>query len=446
MVWIRGDRRDYDGWAAAGNPGWSYEDVLPYFREIEDNEAGADAWRGTGGAVHITDASRRQHPLAERFVRAGLEAGFDHNPDFNGATQEGVGVYKINTRGGRRMSAARAFLKPALKRPNLTLFKHTLARQVRFAARRATGVEIESKGRSSWLAANIEVILAAGAVNSPQILELSGIGAARDLTQLGVEVIADSPAVGEHMQDHLGINYVYRATVPTLNQRLRPWWGKLAAGVQYVTGFGGPLSLSLNQGGGFVRTRPELERPNIQLYFQAISTFSAASGTRPLLEPDPFPGFAIGYSNCLPTTRGSSHIRSADPRVAPAIRPNALGTDHDIDDMLEGAKLIRRLASQPALAAITAEELAPGPGIATDAELVADIRSRSGTVYHPCGTARIGQDPTTSVVDCRLRVHGVEGLRVADASVFPAIPSGNINAPTMMVARKAGAMILADRG
>jgi choline dehydrogenase len=231
--------------------------------------------------------------------------------------------------------------------------------------------------------------------------------------------------------------------VPTLNQTLGPLWGKAWAGLQFLAGRG-PLCLSLNQGGGFVRSRPELERPNIQLYFQAISTFGAKQGTRPLLEPDRFPGYAIGLSSCRPTARGSILIRSSDPLAHPAIRANAYGSEGDVADMLDGVKLIRRLAAQPSLSRITEAELAPGPSVRSDAELIDDFRNRSGTVYHPCGTARMGREIGTSAVDARLRVHGISGLRVADASIFPFVISGNTNAPAMMVAAKAAAMMLED--
>jgi choline dehydrogenase len=246
------------------------------------------------------------------------------------------------------------------------------------------------------------------------------------------------------MQDHLGINYTFKANIPTLNQLLRPWWGKLRVGVQFLLAGAGPLSLSLNQGGGFVRSRPEIERPDIQLYFQAISTVTARTGSRPLLEPDPFPGYAIGISTTKPQSRGSILIRSADSFEHPAIRANAYGTEADLAAMLAGVKLIRRLAAQPALAEITAEELVPGPSMQSDDELTQDFRNRSGTVYHPCGTARMGSDPLVSVVDQRLRVHGIDGLVIADASVFPSIMSGNTNAPTMMVASRAAAWLLED--
>lgn len=444
MVWIRGDRRDYDDWAAEGNPGWTFADVLPWFKALEDNEAGASELRGKGGPVHITDASRRPQLLTDRFVRAGREAGFAFNADFNGPEQEGVGIYQINTKGGWRMSAARAFLRPALKRGNVALLTGAQATKVLFEGKRATGIEIAHRGQRWKLKAHRAVVLAAGAVNTPQLLQLSGIGPAELLRSLGIDVLHDSPTVGHHLQDHLGINYTFRAKIPTINQMLRPWRGKLRYGAQFLLAGTGPLSLSLNQGGGFVRSCPDVERPDIQLYFQAISTVTAKAGTRPLTEPDPFPGYAIGMSSTRPESRGSILIRSADPFEHPAIRANAHGTENDVATMLAGVKLIRRIATQPALAEITQEELVPGPSIADDAALIEDIRNRSGTVYHPCGTARMGSDPATSVLDQKLRVRGVDGLVVADASVFPSVISGNTNAPTMMVASRAAAWLIGE--
>ncbi len=444
MVWIRGAAADFDDWAAEGNPGWSFADCLPFFKAIEDNEAGENFWRGRGGALRVCDVSDRLHPLARRFIEAGRQAGFAYNADFNGAAQEGIGVYQINTKNGWRMSAAKAFLRPAAKRANVSVLTDTLVTKILFEGRRASGVEIRRGAQVRVIGARRETILAAGAVNSPQLLQISGVGPGAHLAGLGVEVLNDSPAIGRHLQDHIGINYTYRANVKTLNQTLRPWYGKLAAGLDFLIRSRGPLSLSLNQAGGFVRTRPDLKRADIQLYFQAISTLGAKSGTRPLLAPDPFPGFALGLSNCRPTSRGGILARSADPIAPPRIAPNALATGEDVETFLEGVKLLRRLAAQPALREVVEAELAPGPRVHSDAELIADFRRRAGTVYHPVGTCRMGPNGQSGAVDARLRVYGLEGLRVVDASVFPAIVSGNINAAVMMVAAKAAALILED--
>jgi choline dehydrogenase len=276
------------------------------------------------------------------------------------------------------------------------------------------------------------------------LLQLSGIGPAAHLRANGIEVVLDNDAVGGHMQDHLGLNYSYRARRATLNTLLRPWWGKLCAGAAYLLLGRGPLALSLNQGGGFFRTRPDKPRPNLQLYFQALTTITARSGTRPLLTPDPFPGFSLGLSSCRPTSRGRIEIRSADPFAPPRIHANAYGTEHDVEEMLDGVKFLRKLASMPALAPLIEAELLPGPGCRSDEELIADIRARSGTVYHPVGTCRMGPGPNGSVVDSRLRVHGLSGLRVVDASIFPTLVSGNTNAAALMVGAKGADIILED--
>lgn len=447
MVWLRGAAADYDDWAAEGNPGWAWADVMPVFRAMEHNQAGASALRGQGGPLHVTDVRRDAHPMALRFLDAAMQAGFPPNPDFNGPTQEGVGIYQINTRGGWRCSAATAFLRPALARPNLALFTHSQATRIVIENHRATGVEITRGDHTEVLHARCQVILCAGAVNSPVLLQRSGIGPAAHLASLGIPVIRDAPAIGHHLQDHVGVNYIYRARVPTLNQILRPWWGRLLAGAQFLLTGGGPLALSLNQGGGFVRSSPSRPRPNVQLYVQALTTLTG-KGTkeRPLLHPDPFPGYALGLTSCRPASRGSILARSADPFAAPIIRPNAFSHPADVAEMHEAVKLLRLLASQPALAAVTEAELAPGPDIVTNDDLEADFRQRSGTCYHPCGTVRMGSDPAHSGVDARLMVHGLEGLRVIDASIFPIIPSGNINGPTMMVGAKGAAMALQDAG
>lgn len=444
MVWIRGDRRDYDDWASLGNPGWSFDDVLPVFRSIEDNAAGEDVFRGRGGPMPIADMSQRLHPLAARFIEAGVALGLPFNPDFNGQCQDGVGVYQLNIRKGWRQSAAKAFLRPALRRGNVAVLKGAVATRVVVEGGKAVGVEFRRGGETRMVRARREVILSAGAIGSPHLLQLSGIGPAPMLAAQGIPVVHDHPAVGANLQDHQGINYLFRAKVPSLNSLLRPWWGKLAAGLAWAVLDRGPIGLSLNQAGGFARTRPGLDRPNIQLYLQAITTITAKSGTRPLLTPDPFPGFALGLSNCHPTSRGWIDLASPDPRVAPRIVPNALSTVEDIRDAVEGVKLLRRLASSAPLAGVIAEELVPGHAVDGDEALAEDFRHRAGTVYHPCGTCCMGPDPARSVVDARLRVHGIGGLRVVDASVFPLIVSGNTNAPTIMVAAKGAAMIAED--
>ncbi len=445
MVWIRGAREDFDDWRDAGNPGWGYDDLLPGFKALEDNEAGADRWRGTGGPLHITDTTSAVHPLTRRYLAAGQQAGLPLNPDFNGAAQEGVGTYQISTKGGRRMSAARAFLRPAMKRANVRVETNALASKILFEGKRAVGIEYLQNGNTKTARAGREVILSAGSINSPQLLQLSGVGPSALLKGLGIPVVHANENVGAHLQDHVGINYTFKGKVPTLNQILRPWWGKLLVGMQYILTRSGPLSLSMNHGGGFFRTDPAFSRPNMQLYFQAFSTVIPKSGERPILTPDPWPGFSIGLSNCRPSSRGEIMIRSSNPRDYPRIVANAYSTNADVDEMLAAVKFVRKIASMPAMAEIIAEEVLPGPSIQSDADLITDFRKRSGTVYHPVSTCRMGPEAGSTVVDPRLKVHGLEGLRVIDASIFPANITGNTNAASIMTGWKGAELVLEDQ-
>ncbi|TGV57698.1 choline dehydrogenase [bacterium M00.F.Ca.ET.141.01.1.1] len=444
MVWIRGAREDFDDWRAAGNPGWGYDDLLPAFKALEDNEAGADQWRGTGGPLHISDTTNAVHPLTKRYLAAGQQAGLPLNPDFNGAAQEGVGIYQISTKNGRRMSAARAFLRPAMKRANVRVETNALASRILFEGKRAVGVEYLRNGETRTARAGREVILSAGSINSPQLMQLSGVGPAALLKGLGIPVVHANENVGANLQDHVGINYTFKGKLPTLNQILRPWWGKLLVGMQYILTRSGPLSLSMNHGGGFFRTDPAFSRPNMQLYFQAFSTIIPKNGERPILTPDPWPGFSIGLSNCRPSSRGEIMIRSRNPLDYPKIVANAYSTNADVDEMLAAVKFVRKIASMPAMAEIIAEEVLPGPSIQSDADLISDFRKRSGTVYHPVSTCRMGPDPSRSVVDPRLKVHGLEGLRVIDASIFPDNITGNTNAASVMTGWKGAELVLED--
>ena len=444
LVYIRGAREDYESWEAAGNTGWGWDDVLRSYCAMEDTEAGANEFRGVGGPLHVRCGPVDFHPLYIKFVLASCFAGLSLNEDFNGATQEGVGAYQYTTRNGRRMSAARAFLRPAMKRRNVLVVTHAQVTKVLFEGTRATGVEYLHRGVTKIAMAGREVILSGGAINSVQLLQLSGIGPVKVLQKHGIDLRLDNPNVGAHLQDHVGINYTYRMKVPTLNDELRPWWGKLRTGMRYLMSRSGPLSLSVNQGGGFFRSSSRHKRPNMQLYMQAFSTLIPKAGERPLLTPDPFSGFSLGLSNCRPSSRGFIEIQAADPLQHPRIVANAYSTDEDISEMLDAVKFLRRIAAQRPLAEVIAEELRPGAAFVTDDDLIADIRQRSGTVYHPSCTCRMGPDPKTSVVDPHLRLHGIQNLRVCDASVFPSLIAGNTNAPAMMVGWRGAEIILND--
>ncbi|MCB1379459.1 MAG: GMC family oxidoreductase N-terminal domain-containing protein [Alphaproteobacteria bacterium] len=445
MVYIRGHREDYEDWKRAGNPGWGWDDVLPAYKAIEGYAAGDPAFRGLSGPLTISDIGDDAHPLCQPFVAATEATGLRYNPDFNGAVQEGVGFYQLTTRGGRRMSAARAFLRPAMRRKNLKVETHAHVTRVLFEGRRAVGVEYRYHGAMQLVRAG-EIILAGGAINSPQILQLSGIGPGALLQSIGLPIVAENANVGARMQDHHGINYTWRMTVPTLNDALRPWWGKLKVGLQYILTRRGPLSLSVNQGGGFFKSDPSQPRPNMQLYMQAFSTLIPKEGERPLLTPDPFSGMSLGLSNCRPTSTGEVKIASPDPFTHPQISFNAYGTEKDVAEMLAAVKYLREIAANEPLRSLMAEELRPGPQVRDDADLIDDFRQRSGTVYHHSCTCRMGPDPVSSVAGPDLRVHGVGGLRVCDASVFPNLIAGNTNAPSIMVGWKGAEIILRDAG
>ncbi|MAY44763.1 MAG: choline dehydrogenase [Rhodobacteraceae bacterium] len=446
MVYIRGQAQDFEDWKAMGNPGWGWDDVLPYFKKSETNDRGGDQWRGGDGPVNVATLDRDLHPLCDTFIRAGEELQFPHNPDFNGATQEGVGTYQNTAHGGMRMSTARAYVRPARHRSNLCVETHAHATAITFDGCRATGIAYTQRGTPRTARARREVILAAGAVNSPQLLQVSGVGPGALLQTKGIDVVRDLPGAGRNLQDHLGIDYLYRSRVPTLNDQLHPWWGKLWHGIRYVLTRRGPLSLGVNQAGGFVRSRADLDRPNIQMFFSPVSYTKAPPGKRPLMNPDPFPGFLVGAQPTRPTSRGHLEIRSRDPFEPVAIHPNYLSTEKDVQEIIDASRLSRAFAQAPALAGVVEAEIMPGPQVQTDDQIIADCRARASTVFHPVSTCRMGPDARVDVVDARLRVHGLQGLRVADASIFPTLTSGNTNAPAIMVGEKAADLILADAG
>lgn len=443
MVFVRGQPRDFDDWAALGNPGWGWADVLPYFRKLEDFDGAANACRGRGGPVHVSDVSADVHPLCETYLRAGEQVGLVRNPDLNGVSNEGIGINQITTRHGLRESASTAYLRPARHRPNLRIETGAHVTRVLFDGRRATGVVYRRDGIEQRCSVRREVILAGGSINSPQILQLSGVGPGAALQALGVPVLIDSPAVGQHLQDHLCIDHLYRARVPTLNAALGRWHGRAWAGLRYLLLRRGPLALSINQGGGFVRSRDGLTQPDLQIYFSPLSYTRAAPGRRALTAPDRFPGFLLSAQPCRPSSQGHLALRSADPLQAPRIVPNSLSTPQDRAEMLAASRFLRQLAAAPALREVIEQEIRPGPERVTDQALLDDIAHRATTVFHPVGTCRMGCDPRQAVVDAQLRVHGAQGLRVIDASTFPMLTSGNTNAPTLMLAEKGADLVLA---
>lgn len=443
MVYVRGHEHDYAQWNAVA-PGWSWQEVEPLFRRMEAWKGEHSQFRGRNGPLSVTDISSQAHPLCSTYLDAAVELQLPVVQDYNAESMEGATLYQITTDGGFRASTARAYLRPAMARANLTVMTHALVQRLLLNKAGVDGVEYRHKGEMRRVKARAEVVLCAGAINSPQLLQLSGLGPKSVLQAAGVQVRRELPAVGEHLSDHLGADIVCRTNVATLNQFLGPWHGKLRAAFQWLAGGKGPLALSLNQAGGFIKTRPDIAGPDLQLYFSPVSYTRAPPGTRPLIRPDPFPGFLIGFNPCKPTSMGHVHIGSADPNTAPTIQPNYLSTDYDQDLMLRGMRLIRALTETESLGRVIEDEVYPGRAVQTDEQMMDFIRQNAWTVFHPCGTCRMGSSLQSSVVDNKLRVHGMQGLRIADASVFPTIPTGNTNAPAIMVGEKASDLILAD--
>jgi len=441
MVYSRGQPADYAAWEAAGNPGWGWDDVLDCYREMEDHDLGAGPAHGAGGPLHVTALTEADaHPLTRAFVAAAQELGLAYTPDLNGESIEGAGYYQTTTRRGRRESAATAFLRPG---PNLRIVTGRHVTRLLFEGRRAVGIATEGPGGPQEFRAGAEVILSAGAIGTPALLQLSGIGPAPLLQRLGIEMVQENAQVGRNLQDHLCYDHVYRTRLPSLNQELGPLWGKLRVGLRYLLSGKGPLAMSLNQAGGYYRSGADSNVPDMQLYFSPLSYEKAVPGKRALMRPDPFPGVAMSVSPTKAHSSGHVEITSSDWRAAPAIQPNFLDDPRDVAVMVAGARYLRRLSRSPALGSVIDAEVKPGAACDGDAALEADVRARAYSVFHPCGTCRMGPDPTQSVVDSDLRLHGVAGLRIADASVFPEITSGNINAPAMMVGRMAARRILA---
>ncbi len=443
LVYARGLPGDFDDWETAGATGWGWSTARATYDAME-RHSNADGTVHGSGPLHVQDVSDQIHTANRHFFDAARELGLPATADINGETNEGAAVYRINTSGGRRMHSARAFLAPALKRPNVTLMTGALVERIGFKSRRAVSVQVRHKGRPVTFRSRVEIILSAGSVNSPRLLQLSGIGPAPLLKSHGIVPLLHAPHVGGNLQDHLGINYYFRATEPTLNNVLSPFTGKLRAALQYALTRRGPLSLSVNQCGGYFRSAPDLPQPDQQLYFNPVTYTTSPAGKRTVVRPDPFPGFIIGFQPTRPSSRGRIDISANDPDAPPLIRPNSLSTNSDLDQVIAGGKLCQRLINTTALGRLVDSAMAPDLRGMGPEEILADFRERCGTVFHPVGTCRMGTDAESSVVSPRLKLHGMDGLRVVDASVFPNITSGNTNAPTMMLAHRAADLILED--
>lgn len=437
LIYIRGQREDYDHWAALGNRGWAYDDVLPWFIRSEHNQRGSDAFHGVGGPLKVSDIGTR-HELIEAFIAGAAELGVPRNEDFNGASQEGAGYYQLTTWRGWRCSTATGYLKPARHRPNLQVLTDAQVTQILFEGNSAAGVRYRQGGQEHEVRCRAEVLLAAGAIQSPQLLQLSGIGPAPLLMQHGIEVRHALPGVGENLQDHLQLRLVYECSRPiTTNDQLRSLGGRIRMGWDWLSSRSGPLAVGINQGGCFMRVMRDATRPDIQFHVATLSADMAGG------QVHPFSGFTLSVCQLRPESRGHVRIRSNAPMQPPAMQPNYLSTETDRQTAVAAIKAARAIARSRSMAPFVAREHRPGPEAADDEALLEFARRHGATIFHPSGTCRMGHDPM-AVVDDRLRVHGVGRLRVIDCSAMPTLVSGNTNAPVVMMAEKAVDMIRED--
>jgi choline dehydrogenase len=442
LISIRGQRQDYDRWAAAGNSGWSYADVLPYFRRLEHASFGDPAFHGTNGPLWCSPIGRR-HELIEAIIAGAGELGIPRNDDFNGAHQEGAGYYHLSTKGGRRCSTATAYLRPARRRANLRVETRARATRLLFDGKRADGVIYRQRGEELTARARREILLCAGAVQSPQLLQLSGVGAPSLLHRFGIPTVHELGGVGENLQDHLQARVIFECTRPiTTNDELRSWWRMMKMSVEYGLTRGGPMAIGINQGGIFARAVADAVVPDVQFHVATLSSDMAGSPTHP------FSGFTMSVCQLRPESRGSVRIQSIDPLQPPAMQPNYLSTTNDRATLIGGIRLARRLAATRALAPYVKAEYRPGAAAQSDDDLLEFAKNTGGTIFHPSGTCKMGdiEGDSLAVVDRELKVHGVSALRVVDCSVMPVLVSGNTNVPVVMIAEKAADHILAAAG
>jgi choline dehydrogenase len=439
MVYMRGTPTDYDGWRQRGCEGWGYDDVLPFFRKAEDQERGGNEFHGVGGPLHVSNPVRCA--LGDAMVKAAIEAGVPANEDFNGARQEGVGYYQTTTTNRRRWSSARAYLGPAKGRANLTISTQSHATRILFEGQKAVGVEYQTPSGKQTAYAKGEIVVSGGVYGSPQLLQLSGVGPGDLLQEFGVPVVRDMEGVGKHLHDHFNTYLVWRCSQKvTLNDLAASPFRKLTQGVQYVFTRSGQLANAGIYAGAFVKSDPRLEQPDLQIN---MFGWSAYERLRTGIKPHPFSAFTMSPVHLRPEGRGTVRLKSADPLAAPAIRFNFLASDYDFQALIYGTRFSRKIAEQSALKPFVVEEVIPGLGCQSDAEMKEEIRLRGVSNLHPVGTCRMGRN-VDDVVDPRLRVHGIESLRVADASIMPQVPGGNTNAPSIMIGEKCAAMILED--
>ncbi len=436
LIYMRGQAADYNAWRQKGNSGWGYDDVLPYFRRAEDNERGGDPWHGAGGPLAVSNPRDGSHPLAEAFIDACKIHGILRNDDFNGAAQEGAGYFQTTSRGGIRCSAATAYLRPARRRRNLRILTGAQAARILFDGNRAVGVAYHRAGQDHEARACAEVILCGGAINSPQLLELSGIGDGQRLQKLGISTRIHRPQVGENLQDHFQVRLVMRARRPvTINDAYRTLWGRIGMGLRYAATRRGPLSVSAGIAGAFFRSRTGLETPDIQVHFVPFSTDAMGAALHP------YSGFTASICPLRPESRGSVHSVSPDPFIAPEIRANYLSTTGDRLTVVNALKRLRAILAADPMMRVADREMIPGPETDGDNALLAYARKTGSTIYHPTCTCAMGPGDD-AVVTPDLRVRGIDGLRVVDGSIMPDLVSGNTNAPIIMIAEKAADMIL----
>lgn len=437
LLYVRGQPADYDRWRQMGNAGWGWDDVLPLFKRAEDQERGEDEFHGKGGPLSVSDA-RLRRPICDAWVAAAQKAGYPFNTDYNGAEQEGVGYFQLTTRNGRRCSSAVAYLHPVTDRPNLTVLTKANASRLIWEGRRAVGLVYRDKrGQEHTVRANREIVLSSGAIGSPHLLMLSGIGPAAHLKDHGVDVVEDLPGVGKNLQDHLQARLVHKCNEPTLNDEVRSLYDKARIGLKYIMFRAGPMTMAASLATGFIKTRAEVETPDIQFHIQPWSADSPGEGVHP------FSAFTSSVCQLRPESRGEILLKGPNPDTYPALHPNYLATETDCRTMVDGVKIARDIAGYQPLSGKIANEFRPGPDVTTDDEILDWVRSNATTIYHPTGTCKMGQDDN-AVVGHDLKVRGVEGVRVADCSIMPEIVSGNTNAPAIMIGEKASDLMLAD--
>lgn len=438
LLYVRGQAADYDHWRQLGNAGWGWEDVLPLFKRAESYSGGDPEIRGRHGPLSVSDSAVTRD-CVDKYLEAAINLGFPKNKDYNGANQEGVGHFQLTMRNGRRCSSAVAYLGPSRRRSNLTILTNCPAEKLIFDGTRATGVQVQHNGSRTTIRARKEIILSAGAIGSPQLLMVSGVGASGELAQHGIEVIKDLPGVGKNLQDHLQARPVYKTTLSTINTEINSLIKQGLIALHYAATRTGPMTMAASLGTAFLKTRPDLAEPDIQFHVQPFSA------SQKINKPHDFNAFTASVLQLRPESAGHLELRSADMREAPAIHPNYLATKTDQDTIVEGIRIARRIARTEPAASVITDEYTPGWDVADeDYDALLDwARSNATTIYHPTGTCKMGSDPS-AVVDDRLRVHGISGLRVADASIMPVIVSGNTNAPAIMIGEKASDMVLAD--